>query len=191
MTKIKVCGLMTIADIDAVNKYQPDFAGFIFAGGRHHIDLEQAIKLRHHLNQGIISVGVFVNAPIEEMLQAFDSGAVSVIQLHGNESEDVVNRLQSEGIKVIQVFKMPTDKKLVTNANYLMVDSGSGNGGILDWKNLKVTPDILAGAIDINNVYKAINIVKPKIIDVSRGVETDGKKDIDKINELVTEVHKF
>ncbi|APX72347.1 phosphoribosylanthranilate isomerase [Companilactobacillus allii] len=186
MTKIKICGLMTIEDIDAVNQAKPDFAGFIFAGGRHHIDLDQAIKLREHLDPRIISVGVFVDAPIEEILKAVNSGAISIVQLHGNESEEVVDYLHDKNIKVIQVFN-PTDEKFNTGADYTMLDSDSGE--ILDWKNLLIIPDILAGSINSANVDKAIKIVKPKIIDVSRGVETNGKKDINKIRQIVNEVH--
>jgi len=189
MTKIKICGLMTVEDIDAVNQAQPDLAGFIFAGGRHHVSLEQAIKLRQRLDSQIQSVGVFVDAPIEEILKVVDSGAISIVQLHGDESEDMVHVLQNLGIEVIQVFKLPTKRILKTSADYLMVDSGSGDGEALNWNQLKIAPDILAGAIDINNVYEAINIVKPKIIDVSRGVEINGKKDCGKIKQIVNAVH--
>jgi len=189
MTKIKICGLMTVEDIDAVNQAQPDLAGFIFAGGRHHVSLEQAIKLRQRLDSQIQSVGVFVDAPIEEILKVVDSGAISIVQLHGDESEDMVHVLQNLGIEVIQVFKLPTKRILKTSADYLMVDSGSGDGEALNWNRLTIMPDILAGAIDINNVYEAINIVKPKIIDVSRGVEINGKKDCGKIKQIVNAVH--
>jgi len=180
---------MTVEDIDDVNQAQPDLAGFIFAGGRHHVSLEQAIKLRQRLDSQIQSVGVFVDAPIEEILKVVDSGAISIVQLHGDESEDMVHVLQNLGIEVIQVFKLPTKRILKTGADYLMVDSGSGDGEALNWNQLKITPDILAGAIDINNVYEAINIVKPKIIDVSRGVEINGKKDCGKIKQIVNAVH--
>ncbi|WP_334330263.1 phosphoribosylanthranilate isomerase [Companilactobacillus sp. HBUAS59699] len=191
MTKIKICGLMTMEDIKAVNQAKPDLAGFIFAGGRHHINLDQAIRMRQQLDRTIPSVGVFVDASIKEMLDAVKSGAISIVQLHGSETEDTVKLLQSSNIKVIQVFKFPTKNVLKTSADYLMVDSGSGDGDALDWNNLKITPDILAGAINSNNVYKAINIVNPKIIDISRGVETNGKKDAIKIKQIVNMVHKL
>lgn len=96
MTKIKICGLMNLDDIKAINQAKPDLAGFIFAGGRHHLDLAQALKMRQALDPSIKSVGVFVNAPVTEMVEAVESGAVSLIQLHGQESEDTVKQLQEK-----------------------------------------------------------------------------------------------
>ncbi|MFD1419021.1 phosphoribosylanthranilate isomerase [Companilactobacillus keshanensis] len=191
MTKIKICGLMTESDIKAVNQAVPDYAGFIFAEGRHHVELEQVIKLRKLLDPKIISVGVFVDAPINVMLEAVYSGAISIIQLHGNESEKLVDRLKDLDMKVIQVFKLPTNKIIQTHADLLMIDSGSGDGKKLDWSSLLLKPNILAGAIDINNVATAIKQVAPDIIDVSRGVETDNKKDPLKIKQIVNKVHKL
>ena len=192
MTKIKICGLMTSQDIAAVNRAQADLAGFIFAKGRHQIDLTTALKLRQRLDPTIPSVGVFVNAPLTEMIQAFDSGAISIIQLHGQEDETVVKALQERQIPVIQVFK-PTSKPQ-TNANYLMFDSGAGNGTLVDWKKSSVKskqPLIIAGALDITNVQAAIKTIKPAYVDLSRGVETDGHKDPKKVSEIVSLVHQL
>ena len=193
MTKIKVCGLMTEADIDAVNDAHPDLAGFIFAGGRHQISLEQALKLRAKLDSSIDSVGVFVNAPIEEMIQAVKSGAVSIIQLHGQEDESIVKQLQNKGITVINVFK-PTNVQPTTSADGIMLDSGSGDGQPVDWEKFQLQtkkPLIIAGALNIGNVKKAIEITQPTFVDLSRGVETNGKKDPQKISEIVKLVHSL
>ncbi|WP_125587672.1 phosphoribosylanthranilate isomerase [Companilactobacillus jidongensis] len=191
MTKIKICGLMTISDIKAVNQAHADFAGFIFAGGRHHVNLDQALKLRAELDERIPSIGVFVDASMSEMLRIVNSGAVSIIQLHGNESEETITILHNHGVKVIQVFKSQLSEVLRTQADYLMIDSGKGDGQALNWDTLQTTPDILAGAIDLTNVDGAIDQVHPQIIDVSRGVETDNKKDPLKIKQMVNRVHEL
>lgn len=191
MTQIKICGLMTRTDIEAVNRATPDFAGFVFAGGRHHVSLDQALELRQYLDPKITSVGVFVNAPISTMLAAVAQGVISMVQLHGNESEDVVRCLQVQSIPVIRVFQLPATKKLKTVADYLMVDSGSGTGKVLDWQHLEIVPDILAGALDSQNLKRAIEIVQPKIVDVSRGVETNGRKDRQKIETIVALAHQL
>lgn len=193
MTKIKICGLMTSDDIAAVNQAKPDLAGFIFANGRHQIDLTMALKLRSKLNRDIPSVGVFVNAPMEEMMTAVNSGAVSMIQLHGQESETVVNDLQVLGIPVINVFR-PSNKPPHTKANYLMLDSGSGDGKVVNWQKLRIhreQPLIIAGALDSKNVQSAIQNIQPAFVDLSRGVETDGQKDPQKILEIVNLVHQL
>ena len=193
MTKIKICGLMTSADIAAVNRAKPDLAGFIFAGGRHRIDLTTALKLRNKLNHDIPSVGVFVNAPMEEMVTAVNSGAVSMIQLHGQESETVVNDLQVLGIPVIDVFR-PSNKLPHTKADYLMLDSGSGDGKVVNWQKLRINreqPLIIAGALNSENVQSAIQNIQPAFVDLSRGVETNGQKDPQKILEIVNLVHQL
>ncbi|WP_125771403.1 phosphoribosylanthranilate isomerase [Companilactobacillus furfuricola] len=191
MTKIKICGLMNLDDIKAVNQAKPDLAGFIFAKGRHHLELCQALQMRKALDPQIKSVGVFVNAPIHEMLQAVESGAVSMIQLHGQETEDTVKQIQARNIPVINVFK-PDLIDLNTVANYIMIDSGSGNGQLIDWQNLQITtnkPLFIAGALDQDNLEKTIETVHPDLVDLSRGVETNGQKDPEKILNIVSKAH--
>jgi len=184
---------MTLTDIKAVNQAQPDLAGFIFAKGRHQIDLTLALKLRQALDKSIKSVGVFVNAPVDKMLKVFDSGAISMIQLHGQESEQTVLALQKHQIPVINVFK-PTTKIPQTRADYIMLDSGSGDGQPVVWEKLKLQtnkPLIIAGALNIDNVIEAIRTTQPTLVDLSRGVETDGRKDPQKILKIVKLVHQY
>ncbi|CAJ1197615.1 phosphoribosylanthranilate isomerase [Companilactobacillus nantensis] len=193
MTQIKICGLMTSADIQAVNQAQPDLAGFIFAKGRHQLDLITALKLRQELDSKIPSVGVFVNAPLAEMIAIFNSGAISMIQLHGQESEQTVVALQKLHIPVINVFQ-PTGIPAETQADYLMLDSGQGNGKLIDWSNLNIKhtqPLIIAGALNIQNIEQATQLSQPDIVDISRGVETNGQKDARKIFEIVKLVHQL
>ncbi|MFD1472348.1 phosphoribosylanthranilate isomerase [Companilactobacillus mishanensis] len=193
MTKIKICGLMTLDDIKAVNEAKPDLAGFIFAPGRHQINLEQALKMRKELDSSIKSVGVFVNASLDEMLKVINSGAVSMIQLHGNETPDTIKLLQDKNIPVIKVYK-PDNLPTSTTADYLMIDSGSGNGKPIQWDKLRIKTDkplIIAGALDTLNIEQAIKTTEPDFVDLSRGVETDGSKDPIKINKIVQLVHQL
>jgi len=184
---------MTLNDIDAINYAKPDLAGFIFAKGRHQISFEQAMKLRQKLDRTIPSVGVFVNGSITEMIKAFDSGIISLIQLHGNESEETVKALQEKQIPVINVFK-PTNLNIQTVADYVMLDSGAGNGNLVNWEKLNLEikkPLIIAGALNIDNIQSAIKITRPAIVDLSRGVETNRHKDPKKILDVVKLVHQL
>ena len=192
MTKIKICGLMTTEDVEAVNQAGPDLAGFIFAAGRHQISLSQALNLRNKLDDKIPSVGVFVNAPLEEMFNAIKSKAVSMIQLHGSESETVIKELQQQSIPVIKVFK--PDQMRKTQADYVMLDSGKGNGKIIQWQNYQYDfsqPLIIAGNLNSKNITSAIKAIEPQFVDLSRGVETNNQKDPQKINEVVKLVHQL
>ena len=77
MTRIKICGLRTPADIAAANESRPDYIGFILSPGyRRSITKEQALALRKQLDPGIVPVGVFVNAAPAYMQACVDCGAM-------------------------------------------------------------------------------------------------------------------
>ena len=87
MTRIKICGLRTPADIAAANESRPDYIGFILSPGyRRSITKEQALALRKQLDPGIVPVGVFVNAPTDYIQACVDCGAIDAVQFHGQES---------------------------------------------------------------------------------------------------------
>lgn len=102
MTKIKICGLKTIEDIQAVNRWKPDFAGFVFASGKRQITPGQAAELRRALDPKIQAVGVFVNAPLKEAAVLAETGVIQYIQLHGDEDAAYMEALRKQ-----------TDKPLV------------------------------------------------------------------------------
>ena len=189
MVKIKICGVQNIQTIDHLNKVKPDFVGFVFAKSHRQISLNQALLLRKKLDFRIPTVGVFVDAPFEIMQKSITSGAVSYIQLHGHESEQIVLRLQQIGAKVIKVVSDLTN--LTSRADYLMLDSGSGSGIPLDWQTLPYIekPWVLAGGLTNANLKNAFMLTKAKILDVSSGVETNGTKDLNKITEIIKTAH--
>ncbi len=190
MTQIKICGLMREQDADVINEVKPDFAGFVFAPSRRQISLETALRFRQIIDDTIPTVGVFVNAPLDEMLTVFRSGAIQYVQLHGNEPEDTVQALKDAGAKVFQVYK-PDEPITPTAADYTMLDSGAGSGIPLDWKRVPQAshPFILAGGLTPENVAEAITTVHPDVVDVSSGVETNKQKDPEKIRAIVTTAH--
>ena len=71
MVKIKICGLKRLEDIDIVNKYKPDYIGFVFADSKRKVSHELASELKSNLDSEIISVGVFVDASQEEILDLY------------------------------------------------------------------------------------------------------------------------
>ena len=87
-TMVKICGLRRPEDALAANRLKPDLAGFILSPGfRRSIGPEQAQRLRRILTPDIRTVGVFVDAPFDEILQAAEGGWIDMIQLHGKEDE--------------------------------------------------------------------------------------------------------
>jgi phosphoribosylanthranilate isomerase len=192
MTLVKICGLMRPSDVPVVNQAQPDFAGFIFVPGkRRQISLAQATQLRHALQPQIKTAGVFVDAPLAEMLIPLQQGIISVIQLHGHESESTVQALQAAGAQVIQVQRQATP----TQADFVLYDAAQpGSGKTFDWQQLPQQPPrpfFLAGGLNLTNVKKALTQVQPAGVDISSGVETAGLKDPAKIAAFVQAVRQF
>ena len=87
MTKIKLCGLTRLCDIEAVNALKPEYIGFVFApGSKRYIDAKAAAGLKKMLHAEIQAVGVFVNEPVEFVAGLLRSGVIDMAQLHGGES---------------------------------------------------------------------------------------------------------
>ena len=68
MTKVKLCGLRRKEDILAANRYGPDWIGFVFAKSKRQVSKEEAAELKQLLSPKILAVGVFVDAPVTEMV---------------------------------------------------------------------------------------------------------------------------
>ncbi|WP_292821189.1 phosphoribosylanthranilate isomerase [Methanobrevibacter sp.] len=199
MVKIKICGLKRLEDIDIVNKYKPDYIGFVFADSKRKVSHELASEMKRNLSSDIISVGVFVDAEIDEIIDLFNRGVIEVAQLHGQENEEYIGSLKerTDGkIKIINAIEMDDDEDLLGHessiADFLLLDSGKGSGKTFDWNLIRKDLNkefFLAGGIDISNISKAINEIDPYAIDLSSSLETDGFKDESKIKEIMEAIN--
>ena len=199
MVKIKICGLKRLEDIKLVNKYKPDYIGFVFADSKRKVSHDLAGKLKENLDSDIISVGVFVDAPQDEILELYDKGIIEIAQLHGIESEEYIRNLKEKTnykLKIIKAIEMSEDTDLLSydtsKADYLLFDSGKGSGKTFDWrlirKDLK-KEFFLAGGLNSSNVIEAIDEFNPYAIDLSSSLETDGFKDENKIKEIMEAIN--
>lgn len=191
VTKVKICGLRTKSDIAAVNAAVPDYAGFIFdPTRRRYIPPREARSLCRLLDSRITPVAVFVNAPSDQVLETVSLCGIRVVQLHGTESEDYIAylRQQMPVLKIIKAFSAmrPEDLSgpLKCSADLVLIDHGAGGTGeSFDWSILNGfdRPYILAGGLHPENVKQALRRSRPYAVDVSSGVETEGRKDEKKI----------
>ena len=216
--KIKICGLKRIEDVNYVNQYQPDWAGFVFAGEKRKIDFDTAQQLKQHLDSSIKAVGVFVNADIPYIEKLVKNHVIDIIQLHGDEDTDYVNQLRvllndddksgTEQVPVIKAVRVK-DAKQVLEAqqlpvDYLLLDAFKedeygGSGKVFDHNLIPnlTKPYLLAGGIHSDNVTNIIDSLKargiklPFCVDVSSSVETDGYKDEKKIRDIVHVVRAY
>ena len=166
-----------------------------FADSKRKVSHELAYEMKNNLNSDIVSVGVFVDADMDEIIELFNQGIIEMAQLHGSESEEYIKNLKentNDKLKIINAIEMSNEKDLLAYedsiADYLLLDSGKGSGKTFDWslirKDLK-KEFFLAGGINISNINKAIDEFNPYAIDLSSSLETDGFKDENKIKEIM------
>jgi phosphoribosylanthranilate isomerase len=196
-TKIKIDGLVRLEDIDYVNQAQPDFAGVVLS--RHAmraIDFDQAREMRRRLDPNIPLVGVFVNDLFMDVLLALRENIIDIAQLYGTESEEYITHLQVlSGKPVIKACQVHSPSVLYSAANssadHILLGSGVNSGKCFDWSMLQnvTRPYFLSGGLDAQNLPDAINQLHPWGVNLSFGVETDGKKDHRKIMDAVAMAH--
>ena len=200
MAKIKICGLKRLEDIEIINKYKPDYIGFVFADSKRKVTHELASQMKENLDSSIISVGVFVDADIDEILKLYNDDVIDIAQLHGRESEEYINKLKQKSnyqLKIINAIEMSDKKDLKAYENsiadYLLLDSGKGSGKTFDWrlirKDLK-KEFFLAGGLNAQNISQAITEFNPYAVDLSSSLETNGYKDELKIKEVMEAINE-
>ncbi|MBO4701758.1 MAG: tryptophan synthase subunit beta [Lachnospiraceae bacterium] len=198
MTKIKLCGLTRPEDIECANSLKPDFIGFVFyKKSSRYVSFEKAAELKKLLSPEIKAVGVFIDEDIRDVAYLLGEGIIDIAQLHGSEDEGYISKLRSlTGKPIIKAFRIKgsEDAALVnaSGADYVLLDSGAGDGKLLDRNLIKdiKRPYFLAGGLSPENVKEAIDEINPFAVDVSSGIETEKKKDPDKMIKFVKTVRE-
>ena len=197
-TKCKLCGLTRPADIAAANALMAEYIGFVFAPkSRRYLPPARAAALKKQLAPGITAVGVFVNEAPETVADLLNRGVIDAAQLHGREGEDYIHHLRTLTDKtIIQAFKVAAPQDVAqaeqSTADFILLDSGAGSGTTFDWTLLQPIrrPYFLAGGLDAQNVAQAIRALHPYAVDVSSGIEKNGRKDAEKMAAFVAAVRK-
>lgn len=196
--KIKLCGIRRKEDVEFVNRYCPDYIGFIFAESPRQVSLAQAKELKNLLDPQIKAVGVFVNEPIEQLKTIVKEAGLDAIQLHGDEDADYIAEAKALGVPVWKAVRVQSKADIETaqqkGADMLLLDSFTkgtygGTGKIANWDRIEHAkieqPFFLAGGLNIENVEEAVLRLHPYGVDISGGIETNGVKDKAKIRELM------
>ena len=189
MTRVKMCGLTRPEDVTAANAARPDYIGFVFwPASKRFVTPERATLLRAGLDAGISVVGVFVDAPVEDVAALMNDGVIDIAQLHGHEDDAYIAELRARlaapaGARIIKAFivKGPADVRAAraSAADTVLLDAGRGDGLPFDWTLLADVgrPYFLAGGLDPGNVGAAIAATGAAAVDTSSGIEVDGRKD--------------
>ena len=193
MKKIKICGLKRREDIEYVNKYQPDYIGFVFVGKKRKLTYDQVVDLKKYLTSSIQVVGVFVNEDISFVEKLVKEHVIDLVQLHGQEDQKYIQALKEKvDVSIIKAIQIKNEDSFNEHydVDYYLYDHGTGGTGeSFDWSMLKEVdkPVFLAGGINLLNIDDALK-KNVYALDVSSGVETDGFKDEKKIKKIVRRV---
>ncbi|WP_445506215.1 phosphoribosylanthranilate isomerase [Niallia sp. 03190] len=195
----KICGITNKDAALCAVKHGAKAVGFVFAKSKRKISPEDAKEIIAELPGDIWKVGVFVNESKENIDEIVKVSGINVIQLHGDETSEFAAQFS---LPVIKAFSIQSEADLQTvvdfTCDYVLLDSPrehyhGGNGKTFDWNIIKDydfngKKVILAGGLHKDNVETALKTVKPYMVDVSSGVETEGKKDLLKIEEFLNKV---
>lgn len=199
MTLIKLCGLSRPCDIETANRLKPNYIGFVFTKkSKRYVSPETAAELKKLLSSDIQSVGVFVNEDIENVAALLNNGTIDVAQLHGNEDAEYIQTLRElTGKQIFKAFRIDNSDDVAhanaSTADMVLLDSGNGGTGtVFDWELLQGInrPYFLAGGLNPGNISEAVSSLKPYGVDVSSGIETEGKKDSEKMEAFVKAVRE-
>lgn len=184
-TRVKFCGFVRPADVDAAASLGADAVGFVFyARSPRAIDAAEAARLRRRLPSWVAAVGLFVDEAPERLRQVAGEVGLDVVQFHGNETPETCRVSLPEGRPFWRAVRMrgPGDllesERLYQGAEAFLVDSFSekfgGSGTRFDWSWIPQDRGgrlILSGGLDEASVGDAIAAVAPDMVDVSSGIQ--------------------
>ena len=200
--KIKICGMRDVENIKQILELEPDYLGFIFyENSTRHISkaqMKEVIKLSFGETE---RVGVFVNESVENVLSYADQGFFDIVQLHGNETPEMVKALKEEGLEIIKVFSVDDNfnAKVLNryaDADYFLFDTKGklpgGNGVKFNWdvlENSKIKkPFFLSGGLGVDDM-EMINSFKSKnlyALDFNSKLEDEpGLKNLTKVKQIL------
>lgn len=201
--KVKICGVNSVDSMKASDR--ADFVGFVFyPKSPRFINAETAKHLASFAPKKQKKVGLFVNTEINVIEFIAEYVDLDYIQLHGEEDEKEINLIKEKTNKpIIKSVKIASKKDLenvlkfepicdmiLFDALPVLKELPGGNGQAFDWNILKNYQSkkkwMLAGGINKYNVFKAINISRAPIIDLSSSLELKkGVKCEKKIREFL------
>jgi phosphoribosylanthranilate isomerase len=200
-TRVKICGLTSVADAKTAVNAGADAIGLVFyEPSPRYVEIAKASEIASSIPAFVTKVALFVNPSVDYVNKVLAEVDIDLIQFHGDESAELCKQFNRPFIKAVrmqsdtdlqtiaQEFKDSTG--LLLDAYVADVPGGTGEQFNWDWipgdLPIKV---ILAGGLNADNVQQAINTAKPWAVDVSGGVEqSKGVKSPEKINEFMKRV---
>ena len=198
MTRVKICGLTSLADALAAAEAGADALGFVLAPSPRQVRAIDVGVWRRQLPPMVTTVVVMVDATLEEAIASLAESDADALQLHGSESPSYCRHFATRVIKRIDV--RPGDDRAAVEQRMhgydvaaLLLDPGTGSGRTFDWSLAEGLPGrlIVSGGLTPENVAGAVQRIRPYGVDVASGVErSPGVKDVEKVRAFVRAVRR-
>lgn len=197
--KIKICATRSLEAAQIAVFEGAEFLGFVFTPlvKTHTVNMYVAKIISKKLKGKINLVGVFQNMQLDLVQKIIKDCNLDYAQLHGDESMGYINQIK---IKVIKAFRFSGDFDIEEARNrmrqfkadyYLLDRMKQSEGPMLNLEKVAILakefPLVFAGGLNPDNVAEVIKKVKPQMVDVASGVETDGMQDLKKIKRFIRE----
>ena len=209
MTLIKICGLTIVGDAMEVAQMDVQMIGLVFAESRRQVSPQQAAEICtavKELPRHPLIVGVFVNESPHTVNETVRQCGLDMVQLSGDESRDYCLGINAPVIKAIHISpsshsediavaisgNTPARRRILYLLDAKEEGKYGGTGQSFDWAiagEISASyPVIIAGGLNPQNVGELVKSVRPLGVDVSSGVETDGRKDIARVRSFIEAV---
>ncbi|MBX2819459.1 MAG: phosphoribosylanthranilate isomerase [Rhodothermaceae bacterium] len=200
-TKLKICGITSLADARYCAGAGVDYLGFIqYESSPRYIEPSQAKEIIGWL-YGPEPVGVFVNESATSINHAVAEVGFTHAQIHGDYEPEFFNDIKAKTIKAVSIHPHTTPEDLqvhfsryADSVDYFLLDTAKaglwgGTGTAFNWEIAKEIvqhyPTFIAGGIDASNILQVIEALHPYAVDLASGVEeSPGVKDFDKLADL-------
>ena len=201
--QVKVCGLTRVKNALECIALGADAIGCVFyPKSPRHVTDNEARDICRAVSSSAVRVGVFVNESFSLIMKKVQRCLLDAVQLHGQESPELVSRLRKENLKVIKTLFLSSKPTFENAKDYepsaFLVECGGGalpGGNAVSWNWEKAKrlggnyPVILAGGLSPEDVSDAVKQSTPDAVDVSSGVElSPGLKDTGRVEAFIQAV---
>jgi phosphoribosylanthranilate isomerase len=198
-TRVKICGITNLDDALSAVKAGANALGFVFSKSPRQVSAETVRSIVEKLPPFVCTVGVFVDEPLQTVLDTLKVSGVSMVELQGTESNEYCQQIGKPVIKSFHVGAKVDAAQINSYAvaAYLFDTYVEGmDGGTAQrfaWELLQRVrfsrPVIVAGGLNAGNVRHLIEMLNPDGVDVSSGVAASAlRKDAVKMRDFVQAV---
>src|SRR5262245_45502585 len=200
-TAVKICGITRLEDAFAAVRAGAHAIGFVFyRPSPRYIAPAAARAILRALPPFVATVGLFVDAPEDEVRGVLATAPVQLLQFHGAETPEYCRCFDRPYLKAVRMgpeVDLLQYARDYQDATALLLDAyveglHGGSGVSFDWDRVPdrlSLPVIVSGGLTIDNVGDAVRRVRPYAVDVSSGVESArGIKDAARIAAFIAGV---